>query len=116
MLVAQGSHERDGGVQYHVTRRLQAAGPHGGDGVQHRATGRDQTAASRENEGGVQYQAMIRFPAVGPHAGEGSVQYRATGWVQAAWSTLNGQGGGLQRRWLQRWLLQRSSVAEGNRW
>ena len=87
MLVAQGSHEGDGGfqypvtrrlqaaggVQYHVTRRLQAAGPHGADGVQHRATGRDQTAASRENEGGVQYQAMIRFPAVGPHAGEGSV-------------------------------------------
>ena len=98
MLVAQGSHERDGGVQYHVTRRLQAAGPHGGDGVQHRATERDQTAASRENEGGVQYQAMIQFPVVGPHAGEGSVQYRATGWVQAAWSTLNGQGGGLRRR------------------
>ena len=98
MLVAQLSHESDGGVQYHVTRRLQAAGPHGGDGVQHRATGRDQTAASREKEGGVQYQAMIRFPAVGPHAGEGSVQYRATGWVQAAGSTLNGQGGGLRRR------------------
>ena len=98
MLAAQGSHESDGGVQYHVTRRLQAAGPHGGDGVQHRATGRDQTAASRENESGVQYQAMIRFPAVGPHASEGSVQYRATGWVQAAGSTLNGQGGGLRRR------------------
>ena len=97
-LAAQGSHESDGGVQYHVTRRLQAAGSHGGDGVQHRATGRCQTAASRANEGGVQYQAMIRFPAVEPHAGEGSVPYRATGWVQAAWSTLNGQGGGLRRR------------------
>ena len=55
MLAAQGSHGSDSGVQYHVTRPLQAAGPHGGDGVQHRATGRDQTAASRENEGDVQY-------------------------------------------------------------
>ena len=98
MLAAQESHASDGGVQYHVTRRLQAAGPHGGDGVQYRATGRDHTAASRKNEGGVQYQAMIRFPAVGPHASESSVQYRATGWVQTAGSTLNGQVGGLRRR------------------
>ena len=123
--MAQGSHEGEGGLQYHATRRLQAAGGvqyhvtrrlQAAGGVQYRATGRGRTAASRENEGGVQYQAMIRFPAVRPHAGEGSVQYQATGWVQAAWSTLNGQGGGLQRQWLQRWLLQRSSVAKGNRW
>ena len=87
-----------------------------GDGVQHRATGWDRAAASRGNEGGVQYQAMIRFLVVGPHAGEGGVQYRATGWFQAAWSTLNGQGGGLQRRWLHRWLRQRSFVAKRNRW
>ena len=54
MLVAQGSHEGDGGLQYHVMRRLQTAGPHGGGGVQHRATGWDRAAASRGNEGGVQ--------------------------------------------------------------
>ena len=98
MLAAQGSHESDSGVQYHVRRRLQATGPHGGDGVQYRATGRDQTAVSRENGGDAQYQAMIRFPAVGPHASESSVQYRATGWFQAAESTLSEQGGGLRRR------------------
>ena len=68
MLAAQGSHESDSRVQYHVMRRLQAAGLHGGDGVQYRATGRYQTVESRESEGDVQYQAMRRFPAVGPHA------------------------------------------------
>ena len=98
MLAAQGSHESDSGVQYHVMRRLQAAGPHGGDGVQYRATGRYQTAESRESEGDVQYQAMIRFPPAGPHESAGSVQYRATKWCQAARSTLSEQGGGLRQR------------------
>ena len=98
MLAAQGSHESDSGVKYHVRRRLQAAGPHGGDGVQYRATGRCQTAESHESEGDVQYQAMIRFPTVGPHESESGVQYCATGWFQAAESTLIEQGGGLRRR------------------
>ena len=86
VLAAQGSHESDSGVQYHVMRRLQAAGPYGGDGVQYRATGPDQTAESRESKGDVQYQAIKRFPAAGPHESESSVQYRATKWCQAAGS------------------------------
>ena len=118
VLAVQGSHDSDSGVQYHVMRRLQAAGPHGGDGVQYRATGRYQTAESRESEGDVQYQAMKRFPAAGPHESESSVQYRATkwcqvagshesesgvqyhatGWFQATTSTLNEQGGDLRQR------------------
>ena len=73
-----GSHESDSGVQYHVMRRFQAAGPHGGDGEQYRATGRYQTAESHESESGV--------------------QYRVTGWFQAARSTLSEQAGGLRRR------------------
>ena len=76
MLATQGSYESDGGVQYRVTRRLQAAGPHGGDGVQHRATGRDQTAASCENEGGVQY-ACRNGPPVNGRLSNGIMQGQA---------------------------------------
>ena len=43
---AAGSHEIDGGVQYHAMRRFQAAGSH-------------------EIDGGVQYHAMRRFQAAG---------------------------------------------------
>ena len=46
VLSALGSHESDGGVQYHATKRFQAAG-------------------SDESDGGVQYHATRRFQAAG---------------------------------------------------
>ena len=58
VLSALGSHKSGGGVQYHATKRFQAAG-------------------SQESEGGVQYHAMRRFQAAGSHEIDGDVQYHA---------------------------------------
>ena len=46
VLSALGSHESNGGVQYHAARRLHTAGSH-------------------ESDGGVQYHATRRFQAAG---------------------------------------------------
>ena len=54
VLSAQGSHKSEGGVQYHATKRFQAAGSHESDGgVQYHAVGRFQAAGSNEVDGGV---------------------------------------------------------------
>ena len=108
VLVAQGSHEGDGGLQYHATRRLQAA-----VGVQYHVTRRSQAAVgvqyhvTRRSQAavgvqyhvtrrlqaavGVQYHVTRRLQAAGPHGDDG-VQHRAMGWDQTAASRENGGG------------------------
>ena len=66
VLSALGSHKSDGGVQYHATKRFQAAGSHESDvRVQYHAMRRFQAAGSHESDGGVQYISMRRLQAAG---------------------------------------------------